>query len=127
MGLCNWNVLSTPIPLEIFLTIKEEFNPAFLMPITTPSKTCNRTLSPSLTFTDTATVSPGLKSGVSSFNCLVSKFLMIWAGVFSSKDTFTDCSSSAAASSADTSSSVGASSSTDASSAGVSSLAGASS
>ena len=46
---------------EIFLTIKAELRPAFFMFMTTPSNACNLVLSPSLTFTDTTTVSPGLE------------------------------------------------------------------
>ena len=67
----------TPIPLDIFLTIKEEFNPAFLMCITTPSNACNLDLSPSFTLTETVTVSPGLKIGKPSLSCDFSNFSMI--------------------------------------------------
>jgi hypothetical protein len=52
--------------------------------ITTPSKACSLVLSPSLTLTETTTVSPGLNEGISSFNWLDSKDSIIWAGVFSS-------------------------------------------
>ena len=31
IGLCVWKVLSTPIPLDIFLTIKEEPKPLFFI------------------------------------------------------------------------------------------------
>ena len=38
-----------PTPLEIFLTIKEEFKPLFFTAITIPSKGCDLSLVPSLT------------------------------------------------------------------------------
>ena len=100
------------MPLDIFLTIKAEFKPAFLIFMTTPSKAWSLVLSPSLTLTDTTTVSPGLNEGISSFNWLASKDSMICAGVFSS--VVTGAASSSSWSSAD------ASSDADASAAGAS-------
>ena len=82
------------MPLEIFLTMNEEFRPLFLIPITTPSKACNLVLSPSLTLTETTIVSPGLNDGMSSFNWFDSKSLTICEGVFSFKETTGDESSS---------------------------------
>jgi len=69
MGLCVWKVLSTPTPLDIFLTIKDEPKPLFLMESTTPSNGCNLSLVPSTTLTSTTTVSPGEKLGISSLSC----------------------------------------------------------
>ena len=37
MALWVWNTRSTPKPWEILRTVNEEFRPAFLVPITTPS------------------------------------------------------------------------------------------
>ena len=88
-----------------------------------PSKAWSLVLSPSLTFTETTTVSPGLNEGISVLICLFSKSLTIWAGDFSTRETLTTSSagaSSVTASSA-TASSAGASSVT-ASSAGASSI-----
>ncbi len=73
-GECNWNVLSTPSPEEIFLTIKEEFKPLFLLAITMPSKTWIRFLFPSTTFTPTATVSPTSNLGIDLPSFAISSF-----------------------------------------------------
>src|SRR5437763_11954976 len=55
---------STPWPKLILRTVKLACGPlVFLM--TTPSKACSRSLSPSLIFTCTRTVSPGVKLGMS--------------------------------------------------------------
>ena len=86
------------MPLDIFLTINDEFRPEFLTDITTPSKACNLVRWPSLTFTDTETVSPGLNDGKSSLSCDFSKSLTIEAGDFSTSD-ITGAASSAGASS----------------------------
>ena len=107
-GLWSWKVLSTPIPLDIFLTIKDEFRPEFLTDITTPSKACNLVRSPSLTLTETETVSPGLNDGMSSLSCDFSKSLTIEAGDFSTSDI---AAASSAGSSSGAASSSGASSS----------------
>ena len=119
-GLWSWKVLSTPIPLDIFLTIKDELRPEFLTDITTPSKACNLVRSPSLTLTETDTVSPGLNDGISFLSCDFSKSLTIEAGDFSTSD-IAGASSSTGASSSGEASSAGAASSRAASSAGASS------
>src|SRR5437868_5505131 len=53
---------STPWPKLILRTVKLACGP-LLFEITTPSKACRRSLSPSLIFTWTRTVSPGRKPG----------------------------------------------------------------
>ena len=45
--------------------VNDELIPLFFTATTTPSKACMRSLLPSLTFTETTTVSPLEKSGVS--------------------------------------------------------------
>ena len=104
--------------------MKDEFNPEFFTPITTPSNACNLVLSPSRTLTETTTVSPGLNSGRSDFNCLDSKSSMICDGVFSTRETFNSSSAGTSASSAGVSSSTGASSAGASSSTGASSAGG---
>src|SRR2546430_15621855 len=59
-----WNVRSTPSPLEILRTTKDEFSPRLRFPITTPSYACTRLRSPSTTLTLTTIVSPGANSGI---------------------------------------------------------------
>ena len=50
-GECNWNARSTPTPLEILRTVNAEFKPRLRLAMTTPSKACRRSRSPSRTFT----------------------------------------------------------------------------
>src|SRR6266550_907273 len=70
------NMRSTPWPKLIFLTVKLACGPR-VRAITTPSNACNRSLSPSLIFTCTRTLSPGTKAGRSVRNVLARSFSMI--------------------------------------------------
>src|SRR5262245_10783455 len=54
---------STPWPNDTFRTVNDARVPPRWMPITTPSKICVRSLSPSRTFTCTRTVSPDFIAG----------------------------------------------------------------
>src|ERR1017187_4181151 len=67
---------STPCPKLILRTGKLGWSP-WLLEMTTPSNACKRSLSPSLIFTWTRTVSPGLKSGRSVRRVLASSRSMI--------------------------------------------------
>ena len=72
-GECTGKILSTPTPNEILRTVKVSLMPLPLRPMTTPSKACRRSLSPSTTLTFTRTVSPDLKDGT-----LVLRLCLIW-------------------------------------------------
>src|ERR1019366_330087 len=63
---------STPCPKLILRAVKLVWSP-WLLEMTTPSNACKRSLSPSLIFTWTRTVSPGLKSGRSVRRVLASR------------------------------------------------------
>src|SRR5690606_17938393 len=75
--LCVWKVRSTPTPWEILRTVKAEPRPRLRLPMTTPSKACRRSRSPSWMRTCTTTVSPGPNSGTLVFICACSIFWMI--------------------------------------------------
>src|SRR5262252_6596474 len=70
------NMRSTPCPKLILRTVKLACGPR-LRAITTPSKACRRSLSPSLIFTCTRIVSPALNSGRSVRFCLERSLSMI--------------------------------------------------
>src|SRR5439155_15390067 len=63
VGECSGKMRSTPWPNETFRTVNDARVPPRCRPITTPSKICMRSLSPSRTFTCTRTVSPDLIAG----------------------------------------------------------------
>src|SRR6185503_8655259 len=63
MGECSGKMRSTPWPNEILRTVNDARAPPRCMPMTTPSNTCTRSLSPSRTFTCTRTVSPDFIAG----------------------------------------------------------------
>ena len=63
IGLKSANVLSTPSPNEIFLTVNEELMSLFFFAIQTPSKYWILSLFPSVILTPTLITSPGKKSG----------------------------------------------------------------
>src|SRR5437762_13134843 len=63
VGECSGKMRSTPWPNETFRTVKDARVPPRCRPITTPSKICVRSLSPSRTFTCTRTVSPAFIAG----------------------------------------------------------------
>ena len=65
-GECTGKILSTPIPLEIFLTVKVELIPDPFLAIQIPLNICILSFSPSRTFTFIESVSPALNSGMSS-------------------------------------------------------------
>src|SRR5579871_6025072 len=67
---------STPWPKLILRTVKLACGPLSRL-MTTPSKACTRSLSPSLIFTWTRTVSPGRNAGMSVRWDLASSFSMI--------------------------------------------------
>ena len=63
IGECSGKMRSTPWPNDTLRTVKVARAPPRCMPITMPSNTWMRSLSPSRTFTCTRTVSPGLIAG----------------------------------------------------------------
>src|SRR5437899_87020 len=67
---------STPCPKLIFRTVKLACGPLSRL-ITTPSNACTRSLSPSLIFTWTRTVSPGRNAGMSVRRDFASSFSII--------------------------------------------------
>src|SRR5690348_10800546 len=71
-GECTGNVRSTPTPYDVLRTVNVSRLPAPLRPMTVPSKTWMRSLSPSTTRTCTRTVSPGLKAGTPLRSCSAS-------------------------------------------------------
>src|SRR4029453_5722217 len=60
-GECSGNVRSTPTPYEMRRTVKDARPPSPRLRMTTPSKSCVRSFSPSTTRTCTRTGSPGVK------------------------------------------------------------------
>src|SRR5437762_1041982 len=68
VGECSGKMRSTPCPNDTLRTVKEARVPPRCMPMTTPSKTWMRSLSPSRTLTCTLTVSPDFIAGRSA-NC----------------------------------------------------------
>src|SRR5450631_2949019 len=73
---CRGKMRSTPWPKLILRTVKLACGPLSRL-MTTPSNTCTRSLSPSLIFTWTRTVSPGWNAGRSVRSDLASSFSMI--------------------------------------------------
>src|SRR4051794_7152977 len=71
VGECSGKMRSTPWPNETLRTVNEARVPPRCTPITTPSNTWMRSLSPSRTFTCTRTVSPDFIAG-RSINCAFS-------------------------------------------------------
>src|SRR5216684_3365040 len=71
-GECNGKVRSTPTPYEMRRTVNEARPPSPRRRITMPSKTCNRSFSPSTTLTCTRTVSPGANPARSFLSCAAS-------------------------------------------------------
>ena len=66
IGECSGKMRSTPWPNDTLRTVNVARAPPRCMPITMPSNTWMRSLSPSRTFTCTRTVSPGLIAGRST-------------------------------------------------------------
>ena len=60
IGECSGKMRSTPWPNDTLRTVNVARVPPRCMPMTMPSNTWMRSLSPSRTFTCTRTVSPGL-------------------------------------------------------------------
>ena len=60
---------STPTAWEILRTVKLDRRPSLRLVMTTPSNAWIRSLFPSMTLTNTFTVSPARKSGISSRSC----------------------------------------------------------
>src|SRR2546422_7477199 len=71
-GECTGKMRSTPTPYDVLRTVNVSRLAPPLRPITEPSKTWMRSLSPSTTRTCTRTVSPGLKPGTSLRSCSAS-------------------------------------------------------
>src|SRR2546427_4655262 len=71
-GECTGKVRSTPTPYDVLRTVKVSRLAPPLRPMTVPSKTWMRSLSPSTTRTCTRTVSPGLNTGRSLRSCSAS-------------------------------------------------------
>src|SRR6266436_8402118 len=71
IGECSGNMRSTPWPNEIFRTVNDARAPPRCIPMTMPSNTWMRSLSPSRTFTCTRTVSPAFICG-RSVSCVFS-------------------------------------------------------
>src|SRR5712664_1229470 len=76
LGECSGKVRSTPTPYEMRRTVNEAEVPAPRLRMTTPSKACSRSFSPSTTLTDTRIVSPGSKPPRSFFSCPASTMWM---------------------------------------------------
>src|ERR1700675_1626221 len=68
-GECSGKVRSTPTPYEIRRTVNEARAPSPCLRMTTPSKACIRSFSPSIIFTCTRTVSPGSNPPRSFLSC----------------------------------------------------------
>src|ERR1700743_3746055 len=83
LGECTGNVRSTPTPYLSLRTVKVSRTPPPWRRRTTPLNTWIRSLAPSMTFTWTLIVSPGLKAGRSSR----SDVLSTKSSVFMSEDT----------------------------------------
>src|ERR1700743_3448398 len=83
LGECTGNVRSTPTPYLSLRTVKVSRTPPPWRRSTTPLNTWIRSLAPSMTFTWTLIVSPGLKAGRSSR----SDVLSTKSSVFMSEDT----------------------------------------
>src|SRR3989442_2030249 len=79
-GECTGKVRSTPTPYDVLRTVKVSRLAPPLRPMTVPSKTWMRSLSPSTTRTCTRTVSPGLKGGTSLRSCSASMRSMGFIG-----------------------------------------------
>ena len=70
IGECSGKMRSTPWPNDTLRTVNVARVPPRCMPMTMPSNTWMRSLSPSRTFTCTRTVSPGLIAGRSQRCCV---------------------------------------------------------
>src|SRR2546430_4667289 len=79
-GECTGKVRSSPTPYDVLRTVKVSRVAPPLRPMTVPSKTWMRSLSPSTTRTCTRTVSPGLKGGTSLRSCSASMRSMGFIG-----------------------------------------------
>src|SRR6058998_803643 len=79
-GECTGKMRSTPTPYDVLRTVNVSRLAPPLRPMTVPSKTWMRSLSPSTTRTCTRTVSPGLKGGTSLRSCSASMRSMGFIG-----------------------------------------------
>src|SRR5262245_60268772 len=82
-GECTGKVRSTPTPYEIRRTVNDAPAPPPRFLITTPSNACRRSFSPSTTFTDTRTVSPGSNPPRSRLSSAASTIWMASIGLSS--------------------------------------------